>query len=71
MMEIDFSKITAYQPAFTNVPIRIEELTVTLTDEEYQLLRRSALTELYGSDDGAALRDIVFSWWGERFISAS
>jgi uncharacterized protein YcgI (DUF1989 family) len=63
-------KDPAYQPAFTNVPIRIEELTVTLTDEEYQLLRNSALTELYGADDGAALRDIVFSWWSERFISA-
>jgi hypothetical protein len=41
---------------------------VTLDDAEYALLQQCRLRDLYGDDDGAALRDIVFSWWAERFI---
>jgi uncharacterized protein YcgI (DUF1989 family) len=59
----------SYQPAFTNVPIVVGELAVDLTAEEYEWLQRCKLAELYGDDDGAALRDIVFTWWSERFIS--
>jgi hypothetical protein len=25
----------------------------------------------YGDDDGAALRDVLFSWWEERFLAGS
>jgi uncharacterized protein YcgI (DUF1989 family) len=59
----------SYQPAFTNVPIVVGELAVDLTAEEYEWLQRCKLAELYGDDDGAALRDVVFTWWSERFIS--
>jgi uncharacterized protein YcgI (DUF1989 family) len=61
----------SYTPLFTNVPIRISELAVTLSEDEYALLQQCKLTDLYGDDDGAALRDIVFSWWNERFIRSA
>ncbi|HEV2517229.1 MAG TPA: urea carboxylase-associated family protein [Devosia sp.] len=60
----------SYAPAFTNVPIRIEELAVTLTEEE-ALLFDAARQPLYGNDDGAALRDMLFTWWEERYLGAS
>jgi uncharacterized protein YcgI (DUF1989 family) len=59
---------THYTPTFTNVPIRISEIAVTLSADEYALLQQTRLTAVYGDDDGAALRDIVFSWWSERYI---
>ena len=26
--------------------------------------------DIYGDDDAAALRDLLFSWWEERFLQA-
>jgi len=26
--------------------------------------------DLYGADDAAALRDILFTWWEERYLQA-
>ena len=26
---------------------------------------------LYGADDGAALRDLLFTWWEERYLGAT
>lgn len=60
-----------YAPAFTNVPIVYHDHPVTLDAGDYALLQQHARRELYGQDDGAALRDIVFSWWEERFIRKS
>jgi hypothetical protein len=58
----------SYAPSFANVPIRISDLAVTLDDGEFALLQQCKLDDIYRDDDGAALRDIVFSWWAERFI---
>ncbi|CAN5117850.1 hypothetical protein BH11PSE11_BH11PSE11_23640 [soil metagenome] len=58
-----------YAPAFTNVPILISDVEVLLDDDDFALLQACKMTELYADDDGAALRDIVFSWWGDRFTS--
>ena len=66
--ERELRRDASYQPSFTNVPIKISDLAVTLDDAEYALLQQCRLRDLYGDDDGAALRDIVFSWWAERFI---
>ena len=59
---------SGYRPEFTNVPITVSDLEVTLSDEECAMLDRVRLTELYGEDDGDALRDVVFAWWAENFI---
>jgi uncharacterized protein len=58
---------SAYTASFTNVPLRITDVAVPLDAADYALLQAAKLTEVYGDDDGAALRDIVFSWWGERY----
>lgn len=61
---------TAYIPAFTNVPIRTEELSIELTPEEAERFDTLRLP-LYGADDGAALRDLLFTWWEERYLAAN
>jgi uncharacterized protein len=60
---------SAYVAEFANVPITVSDLPVALSDEEIALLQRVKL-DLYGGDDAAALRDILFSWWEERFLAA-
>jgi uncharacterized protein YcgI (DUF1989 family) len=60
----------AYVAEFTNVPIVVEELTVKLSADEVAMLRRLR-RPVYGNDDGAALRDILFTWWEERFLGAA
>jgi uncharacterized protein YcgI (DUF1989 family) len=59
----------AYQPEFPNVPIVVSDVAVTLTAEEFALLQ-SVKRDIYGDDDAAALRDILFTWWEERFLGA-
>jgi uncharacterized protein len=59
----------SYMPEFANVPIVVSELAVALSAEEVDLLKKVRL-EIYGDDDAAALRDVLFSWWEERFLSA-
>ena len=60
----------AYVPAFVNVPIRVEDLPIPLDAEEAALLDALRLP-VYGADEGAALRDILFTWWEERFLGAT
>jgi hypothetical protein len=56
-----------YVAEFTNVPIRKLSVTIDLSDEEAALFDAARLP-LYGDDDCAALRDILFTWWEERFL---
>jgi hypothetical protein len=58
----------AYVPEFPNVPIVVSDLAVALSAEESEMLRRLK-RDIY-DDDAAALRDILFSWWEERFLAA-
>jgi uncharacterized protein len=60
----------AYVPQFANVPIRIEDVPVELTGDEMEMLNRCRL-DIYGDDNAAALRDILFTWWEERFLAAN
>ena len=57
-----------YQPQFTNVPIRISPLDVPLDAAEYAALKQAGLEVYYGDDEGAALRDVLFSWWEARYL---
>ncbi|APW41953.1 DUF1989 domain-containing protein [Rhodoferax saidenbachensis] len=52
-----------YQASFTNVPLRISPVEVQLDEAEYASLKQAGLDVYYGEDDGAALRDVLFSWW--------
>jgi uncharacterized protein YcgI (DUF1989 family) len=57
-----------YSPEFTNVPIVYEDHAIALDDEEFALLTKHARRDLYGADDGLALRDIVFTWWEQKYL---
>jgi len=60
-----------YVPAFPNTPIVEERIEIELSEKERALLDRHARRDLYGDDDGAAFRDILFTWWEERFLNAA
>jgi uncharacterized protein YcgI (DUF1989 family) len=66
----ELRKDPAYAPAFTNVPIVETELAIPLSAEELAMLERLKLP-IYGDDLGAALRDVVFSWWEARFLTGA
>ena len=55
---------------FVNTPIRLEDVAIELSDEEAQMLDGLRLP-VYGTDDGAALRDILFTWWEQKFLGAA
>jgi uncharacterized protein YcgI (DUF1989 family) len=57
-----------YVAEFVNVPIRYADFPIRLDAAEYALLQKVKRRELYGDDDGAALRDIVFSWWEDNYM---
>jgi uncharacterized protein YcgI (DUF1989 family) len=66
--ERELRRDETYVPEFVNVPIEYRDFPVALEPDDYALLQECRRAELYGDDDGAALRDIVFSWWEDRFI---
>jgi uncharacterized protein len=49
---------------------QLEDVAVELSDEEAAMLDGLRLP-VYGADDGAALRDILFTWWEQRFLGAA
>jgi len=59
-----------YTPAFTNVPIRLEDVSIDLTETEAAAFDALRLP-LYGDDQPAALRDLLFTWWEERYLAAN
>jgi uncharacterized protein len=61
---------TAYRSEFTNVPIVRQPVTVELSAEEAALFDSIKLPQ-YGDDDPQALRDLVFTWWEERYLNAA
>ena len=61
---------SSYVAEFVNTPIRLEDVAIELSDEEDAMLDRLRLP-VYGADDGAALRDILFTWWEQTFLGAA
>jgi uncharacterized protein len=59
-----------YKADFPNTPIRISELKVALSPDEVAMFNAVKRSDIYGEDDDAALRDLLFSWWEERFLHA-
>ena len=57
-----------YQASFTNVPLRISPLELALSEQEHASLLAAGLQRYYGEDLGAALRDVLFSWWETRYL---
>ena len=48
----------------------VTELPIALAPDELALFNAVKRTDIYGDDDAAALRDLLFSWWEERFLLA-
>jgi uncharacterized protein len=61
---------SAYVAEFVNTPIRLEDVAIELSDEEAAMLDGLRLP-VYGADDGAALRDILFTWWEHKILGAA
>jgi hypothetical protein len=60
----------AYKAEFPNTPIVVTELPVPLDADEVASFNAVKRSDIYGDDDAAALRDLLFSWWEERFLQA-
>ena len=61
---------SSYVAEFVNTPIRLEDVAVEPSDEEAAMLDSLRLP-VYGADDGAALRDILFTWSESKFLGAA
>ena len=48
----------------------VTQLPVPLSPDELAMFDAVKRTDIYGDDDAAALRDLLFSWWEERFLLA-
>jgi uncharacterized protein len=59
-----------YRPQFTNTPIVHQPIVVDLSDDEAALFDAIKL-DIYGDDDGQALRDIIFTLWETRYLAAA
>jgi hypothetical protein len=60
----------AYKSEFPNTPIVVSELAISLSPEELAMFNAVKRSDIYGDDDAAAMRDLLFSWWEERFLLA-
>jgi hypothetical protein len=49
---------------------QLEDVAVDLSDEEAATLD-GLRPPVYGADDGAALRDILFTWREQKFLGAA
>lgn len=58
----------SYVPSFTNVPLVDTEVTVPLDAQALNTLTSLGLDRYYGDDLGAALRDVLFSWWEKKHL---
>lgn len=55
-----------YVPQFDNVPLLASTHRIALDAADHARLRGAGLEAFYGDDEGAALRDVIFSWWEAR-----
>jgi uncharacterized protein len=58
----------SYRSEFTNVPLRMVDVPVTLDSDSYDLLQILRETGLYGATDAEVLRFVLFAWWNEVFL---
>jgi hypothetical protein len=59
-----------YKAEFPNTPIVLTELPISFAPDELAIFNAMKRTDIYGDDDAAALRDLLFSWWEDRFLQA-
>ena len=64
------SRDSSYVAEFVNAPIPLEDVAIELSDKEATMLDGLRLP-VNGADDGAALRDILFTSWEQKFLGAA
>lgn len=57
-----------YVPEFVNVPLVIEDVPVTLSEDQLERLDSLVAAGEFGSSREEALRYVFFSWWIEHFM---
>lgn len=57
-----------YLPQFANTPLLASTHDISLGEADHARLRVVGLEAFYGDDEGAALRDVIFSWWEGRHL---
>jgi hypothetical protein len=60
------SRDSSYVAEFVNTPIPLEDVAIELSDKEATMLDGLRLPV-----NGAALRDILFTWWEQKFLGAA
>jgi uncharacterized protein len=60
-----------YTPSFINTPLVEDTFDIPLSHDEYEAFTRNARDETYGVDDASALRDLVFTWWENKYLQAA
>jgi len=58
----------SYVPEFVNTPLHPQAVQVQLPSADCDTLAGFGLHQFYGSDAGAQLRDVLFSWWEKRYL---
>lgn len=61
----------AYVADFANTPLRSSEIEVRLPEEEAEVFQAILRSGQFGPDEGPALRQIVFQWWGDTLMEGS
>src|SRR3972149_1808355 len=67
--ERELTRDESYVSDFTNVPITIEDIEVTLSDSDRGILDRMKASGTMGRTDGEVLRFVFHSWWIGNFMS--
>ncbi|HEX3139388.1 MAG TPA: urea carboxylase-associated family protein, partial [Rhizobacter sp.] len=65
----ELARDAGYVPRFTNVPLLPHTWPITLTADDHARLQAAGLGDLYGGNEGDALRDVMFSWWERHFLA--
>ena len=66
----ELRKEPGYEPKFLNTPLTVTDVAIELDDDEMALLRNYEHARLYRGDLGATMRDVLFSWWEQRFVTS-
>jgi uncharacterized protein YcgI (DUF1989 family) len=64
----ELARDPTYTPQFTNVPLQASDWLIELGAEDYAHLKSAGLADLYGGNDGDALRDVLLSWWEREHL---
>lgn len=68
-VERELSPDPAYVPAFTNVPLRVEDIEVALSEADAAVLDELKATGQFGTTDGEVLRYAFHGWWIHNFMN--